>query len=97
MGMLVTLCGTSMQSPAAQTPGVVVRMPSSTMTPPADPILMPAARARVVLACFFVHTTARSQAISPSEVETERTEPSPLKAVSDVLKCSCAPIWRHDS
>src|SRR6266702_2593687 len=84
IGIWETLCGTSMQSPAAQTPAVVVRMPSSTIRPPADPILSPAAPASAVLATFLVQTTARSQLISPPLVVTERTEPSPPKPVSVV-------------
>ena len=84
--MSVTLCGTSMQSPAAQTFGAEVYMCSSTMIPPADPIRTPAARARLVLASFLVQTTARSHGISPAEVATARTEPSPIKPVSVVLK-----------
>ena len=72
-------------------------MRSSTMIPSAEPIRSPAARARVVLACFLVQTTARSQAISPSEVATARTVPSPRNPVRVVPKWSSAPFSRQES
>ena len=86
--MFVTLCGISMQSPAAQTPGAEVCIRSSTMSPLAEPTRSPAALARSVFASFLVQTTARSQGISPAEVATARTVPSPTKPSSVVLKCS---------
>src|SRR5438034_2507000 len=95
--MLVTLGGTSIQSPAAQTIGAEVYIHSSTMIPPADPVRTPAELATPVFASFLVQTTARSHGISPSDVATARTELSPTNPLSAVLKCSLAPFSRQDS
>src|SRR5438067_1929869 len=73
MGIWVTLCGISVQSPAAQTSAAEVCIRSSTMTPLAEPVRIPAAVATAVLASFLVQTTARSHGMSPSEVCTART------------------------
>jgi len=97
MGIWVTLCGISVQSPAAQTSAAEVCIRSSTMTPPAEPVRIPAAAATAVLASFLVQTTARSHGMSPSEVCTARTVPCPAKPVSVVLKCSLAPFSCQES
>ena len=95
--MSVTLCGTSMQSPAAHTIGAEVYIRSSTMIPPADPVRTPAARARPVLASFLVQTTARSHGISPADVATALIDFSPRNPLSVVLKWSLAPFSCQDS
>src|SRR6266702_1324186 len=96
-GTRVSPCGISVQAPAAKTPGADVAMRSSTITPPVEPIFKPAAAASALLGSLWVHTTARSAGISPSEVCTARRWPSPRNASSVVLKCALTPSSRQDS
>src|SRR5262249_56919687 len=95
--MLVTLCGTSMQSPAAQTIGAEVYIHSSTMIPPADPIRTPAVLARRGFATFFVQTTARSHGISPADVATARPELSPPKPFNTPVEGTLGPLSLQSS
>ena len=98
-GVRVSPCGISHASPAAQTAGAEVFIRSSTMIPPVEPSLSPAAFASRLLGVLCVATTTSSAGISPSEVCTARTAPfsSPRNASSVVLKCMCTPSSVHDS
>ena len=97
-GVRVSPCGISVASPAAHTSGAEVVIRSSTMIPPVEPILIPAASARALFGVLCVEITTRSAAISPPEVLTARTlPPSPRNSSKVVLKCRCTPSSRQDS
>ena len=98
MGIIVSPWGTSMTSPAAQTPSparahVVVDDEAARRADGSSP----AAAASAVLGTLCRQTMTTSQAISPCEVATARTWSSPTKPSTAVPRCSVTPRLVSDS